>query len=238
MNLTDLMATIRGGLIVSCQAGPEHPLRDTSTMRRLAEAAVLGGATAVRCGGVGGIADVRAVAAAVAVPVIGLTKSGTDGVFITPTVADALRVLAAGAAVVATDATTRPRPDGAELRETIEAVHDAGGIVMADVSTVAEGVAAASAGADLVATTLSGYTPYSPRTAEPDLALVRDLVAELPAVPIIAEGRYHRIEQVREALEAGAGAVVVGTAITDPVWITRRFADATHRPAPVTAEHR
>ncbi|GGM80028.1 N-acetylmannosamine-6-phosphate 2-epimerase [Dactylosporangium sucinum] len=237
MNLTDLMATIHGGLIVSCQAGHEHPLRDTSTIRRLAEAAVAGGATAVRCGGVGGIADVRAVAAAVTVPVIGLTKRGTSGVFITPTVADALEVLAAGAAVVATDATTRPRPDGAGLRETVEAVHNAGGIVMADVSTVAEGVAAASAGADLVATTLSGYTPYSPQTAGPDLALVRHLAAELSTVPIVAEGRYHRFDHVREALEAGAAAVVVGTAITDPVWITRRFADATDRPAPVTTGH-
>ncbi|MEV4481381.1 N-acetylmannosamine-6-phosphate 2-epimerase [Micromonospora coxensis] len=231
MNLTDLLATIDGGLIVSCQAGHGHPLRDTATMCRLAEAAVLGGATAVRCGGVGGLADVRAVAAAVTVPVIGLTKRGAAGVFITPTVADALQVLAAGAAVVATDATARPRPDGAALRDTIEAVHDAGGIVMADVSTLAEGVAAATAGADLVATTLSGYTPYSPGTDEPDIALVRHLVADLPGLPIVAEGRYSRPEYVRQALDAGARAVVVGTAITDPVWITRGFAAATDRAA-------
>ncbi|GAA1501746.1 N-acetylmannosamine-6-phosphate 2-epimerase [Dactylosporangium maewongense] len=229
MNLTDLMTAIRGGLVVSCQAGPAHPLRDTATIRRLAEAAVLGGATAVRCGGVGGLADVRAVADAVTVPVIGLTKRGDSGVFITPTVADALEVLAAGADVVATDATARPRPDGASLRDTVRAVHDAGGLVMADVSTVDEGVAAAACGADLIATTLSGYTPHSRQLTGPDLALVRELAAEVASVPVVAEGRYHRPEHVRQALDAGAAAVVVGTAITDPAWITSRFAEVTDR---------
>jgi N-acylglucosamine-6-phosphate 2-epimerase len=100
---------------------------------------------------------------------------------------------------------------------------------MADVSTLAEGVAAAGAGADLIATTLSGYTPDSAAADGPDLALVRDLAAGLPGVPVVAEGRYHRPDQVRAALDAGATAVVVGTAITDPVWITRSFARGTRR---------
>ena len=181
----------------------------------------------MRCGGVGGVRDIRAIASAVTVPVIGLTKNGTSGVYITPTVADALEVFEAGAAIVATDATMRPRPDGADLRATIEAVHEAGGLVMADVSTRAEGIAAAEAGADLVATTLSGYTPHSRDPDGPDLALVRELAAELPTVPIVAEGRYHRPDQVVAALHAGAATVVVGTAITDPVWITRTFVQAT-----------
>jgi N-acylglucosamine-6-phosphate 2-epimerase len=231
MNLDQFAAVIRGGLIVSCQAGPDHPLRDSPTIARMARAAVLGGATAVRCGGVGGIADVRAVVEAVPVPVIGLTKHGRSGVFITPTVDDALRVLAAGAGIVATDGTNRPRPDGAPLRRTIEAVHDAGGLVMADVSDLAEGVAAAEAGADLIATTLAGYTGPAPVPAGPDLALVAALHAELPAALIVAEGRYHHPGQVRAALGAGATAVVVGTAITDPVWITGMFAAETGRPA-------
>ena len=223
MEIADLLTTIGGRLVVSCQAGPGHPLRDTATLRRMAQAAVLGGAAAVRCGGVGGVPDVAAITAAVDVPVIGLTKRGSAGVFITPTVADARAVLRAGAAVVAIDGTPRPRPDGATLRETIEAVHATGGLVMADVSTRAEGVAAAEAGADLVATTLAGYTPYSTAADGPDLMLVRELAADLPGVPVVAEGRYHRPEHVRAALDAGAASVVVGTAITDPAWITRSF---------------
>ncbi|MEV4278554.1 N-acetylmannosamine-6-phosphate 2-epimerase [Actinoplanes xinjiangensis] len=227
MTLEQFIALIGGGLIVSCQAGPDHPLRDPSTIARLARAAVLGGAPAVRCGGVGGLDDVRAVADTVPVPVIGLTKRGTSGVFITPTVDDAVRVLESGATVVAADGTRRPRPDGAPLSRTADAVHAAGGLLMADVATLADGVAAAEAGADLIATTLSGYTPDSPQQDGPDLALVAALAAELPSARIVAEGRYHHPEQVRAALDAGATAVVVGTAITDPVWITRSFAAAT-----------
>ncbi|MFC7531502.1 putative N-acetylmannosamine-6-phosphate 2-epimerase [Actinoplanes sp. GCM10030250] len=230
MTIGEFVAAIRGGLIVSCQAGPDHPLRDSPTIARMARAAVLGGATAVRCGGVGGVPDVRAVAAAVTVPVIGLTKRGASGVFITPTVGDALEVLEAGAAVVATDGTMRRRPDSAPFHRTVEAVHAAGGLVMADVSTLVEGVAAAEAGADLIATTLSGYTPYSAQADGPDLSLVAALAAALPSAVIVAEGRYHLPGHVRAALEAGAAAVVVGTAITDPAWITGTFAAQTARP--------
>ncbi|BCY09862.1 N-acetylmannosamine-6-phosphate 2-epimerase [Actinoplanes sp. L3-i22] len=216
--------TVLGKLIVSCQAGPGHPLRDTPTIVRMAQAAVLGGARAIRCGGAGGLDDVRAVAAAVDVPVIGLTKRGREGVFITPTVADALAVLRAGATIVAADGTTRPRPDGALFVRTVEAVHAEGGLVMADVSTEAEGLAAAEAGADLIATTLSGYTPASPVRSGPDLDLVAALARALPSAVVVAEGRYHQPAQVRAALAAGASSVVVGTAITDPAWITGRFA--------------
>ncbi|BAL87683.1 putative N-acetylmannosamine-6-phosphate 2-epimerase [Actinoplanes missouriensis 431] len=226
MNLDQFAAVISGRLIVSCQAGPDHPLRDTPTIARMAESAVLGGACAIRCGGVGGLDDVRAVAEAVSVPVIGLTKRGRTGVFITPTVDDALAVLEAGATVVATDGTRRTRPDGAPLNRTIDAVHTAGGLVMADVSTEAEGIAAAEAGADLIATTLSGYTPDSPGRPGPDLALVAALAAALPSELIVAEGRYHEPAHVRAARDAGATAVVVGTAITDPAWITSTFAAA------------
>ncbi|GAA4605938.1 N-acylglucosamine-6-phosphate 2-epimerase [Actinoplanes octamycinicus] len=230
MILGDLLPAIAGSLIVSCQAGPDHPLRDAPTIARMARAAVLGGATAVRCGGVGGLADIRAVAAAVDVPIIGLTKRGTSGVFITPTVHDAVQVLDAGAHIVATDGTRRPRPDGAGLTATVDAVHAAGGLVMADVATLADAVAAVGAGADLIATTLSGYTPDSPPGPGPDLDLIAALRTALPATPIIAEGRYHQPAQVRAALDAGALAVVVGTAITDPAWITASFAARTDRP--------
>jgi N-acylglucosamine-6-phosphate 2-epimerase len=226
MRPAELRAAIEGRLIVSCQAPDGHPLRDTATIVRMARAAVAGGAVAIRCGGVGGVADVAAVRAAVEVPVIGLTKDGTTGVYITATVAAARAVLAAGAEVVAVDATDRPRPDGQPFAATVEAVHDAGALLMADVATLEQGLAADAAGADVVATTLSGYVPGSPRQDGPDLALVAALRAALPAAVIIAEGRVHTPAAAGAALAAGATSVVVGTAITDPTWITACFVTA------------
>ena len=132
----------------------------------------------------------------------------------------------AGADVIAIDATQRPRPAYATLAEYIAAIHAATGLpVMADISTFEEGLAAAEAGADLVSTTMSGYTPYSPTQAGPDLELVRRLALSLN-VPLVAEGRYHTPEQAAEALAAGATTVVVGGAITRPQEITRRFTQA------------
>jgi len=218
-------AAIRGTLIVSCQAPDGHPLRDTATIVRLARAAEIGGATAIRCGGYGGLPDVAAVAAAVHLPVIGLTKEGAEGVYITPTVASAVAVAGAGAAVVALDATNRPRPDGSTIADQVDAVHDSGALVMADVSTLAEGVAAARAGADLISTTLSGYTPASPARPGPDLELVAGLRAALPDAVLTAEGRYRTPDEAAAAIRAGADAVIVGTAITDPAWIAARFAE-------------
>jgi N-acylglucosamine-6-phosphate 2-epimerase len=225
MRIADLLGAVRGRLIVSCQAPAGHPLRDSSTIARLARAAVAGGAAAVRGGGIGGTADVAAIRAAVTVPVIGLTKDGSSAVFITPTVDAALAVVAAGADVVAVDGTRRPRPDGRSLADTIAAVHNEGALVMADAAGLADGIVAADAGADLIATTLAGYVDGPPGKG-PDLDLVIALHAALPDVPIVAEGRYRRPEQAAAALAAGATAVAVGTAITDPVWITQSFATA------------
>lgn len=226
MNLDALLDAITGRLIVSCQASEGHAFRDTRTIARLAQAAANGSAAALRCGGVGGVPDVAAVAEAVDVPVIGLTKSGGEGVFITPTVDAARSVAAEQVAVVTLDGTLRPRPDGSTLEDSIRVIHESGKLAMADVSAVDEGVAAVRAGADLVATTLSGYAPGSRRLDGPDLALVRELAEALPGTPIVAEGRYHTPQQAAEAIRAGATSVVVGTAITDPTWITRSFAQA------------
>jgi N-acylglucosamine-6-phosphate 2-epimerase len=223
VNRTDFAATIRSRLIVSCQAPADHPMRDTQTLVRVAAAAAAGGAAAIRCGGVGGAADVAAIRATVDIPIIGLTKDGTHGVYLTPTLAAVRSVIAAGADVIATDATSRARPDGATLADTVEAVHAVGRLVMADVSTTAEGVAAATAGADMIATTLSGYTDGDPPPDGPDLALVTELRTALPDALLIAEGRYHSPAQARAAILAGADAVAVGTAITDPQWITTTF---------------
>jgi N-acylglucosamine-6-phosphate 2-epimerase len=227
-----------GRLIVSCQAPAGHPMRDTDALVRMANAAVAGGAAAIRCGGVGGVTDVAAIVAVVDVPVIGLTKDGTEGVYITPTVDAALGVVAAGADVVAIDATRRPRPDGRDFAASVEAVHAAERLVMADVSTADEGVAAAAAGADIVATTLAGYTPASAYADGPDLTLVSALRAALPDLMIVAEGRYHSPVQAAAAFAAGATSVVVGTAITDPTWITASFVAALSDPSPPGSVHR
>lgn len=226
MNRNGLIRQLAGGLIVSCQAGRGHALRDSATIARMASAAADGGARAIRCGGVGGLDDVAAVREAVALPVIGLTKQDRDGVFITPTLDDAVAVARRGAEIVALDGTSRPRPDGLDLAAVIKAVHDEGALVMADVATLPDGELAAAAGADLVASTLSGYTEDTAGRVGPgpDLELVAGLRRALPDQPIVAEGRYHSPESVAEALRLGATAVVVGTAITDPTWITRSFA--------------
>ncbi|MEU3948547.1 putative N-acetylmannosamine-6-phosphate 2-epimerase [Streptomyces sp. NPDC029526] len=216
-----LADTLRGRLIVSCQAPPGDPMRHTDTLVRMALAARAGGAAAVR---VNDPEVVAATVAAVDLPVIGLWKDGDTGVFITPTVRHALALVDAGAAVVAADATDRPRPDGSSFAALVEAVHAAGALVMADVSTYEEGRRAAEEGADFVASTLSGYVPGTPQQDGPDLRLVADLAVGAGA-PVIAEGRIATPEQAADALAAGALSVVVGTAITAPTALTRRFVE-------------
>lgn len=219
MTAHDLTDALRGRLIVSCQAPPGDPMRETGTLVRLALSAVAGGGSAIRANEPEVVA---AIAGAVTVPVIGLWKDGDTGVYITPTVRHALAVAEAGAAVVAADATDRPRPDGSSFAELVAAVHAAGALVMADVSTLAEGVAAAAQGADFVSTTLSGYVPGTPKQTGPDLDLVTSLAAAID-VPVVAEGRINTPEEAAEALERGAHSVVVGTAITAPTALTARF---------------
>jgi N-acylglucosamine-6-phosphate 2-epimerase len=224
--LHPLIAPLRGGLVVSCQAYPGEPMRDPHTMSQVAASVERGGAVAVRAQGP---EDITAVAAAVDVPVIGIWKDGADGVFITPTLDHARRVLDAGADVLALDGTTRPRPDRRPLAETIAAIRDEYGDVpiMADCDSVASALAAREAGADLIGTTLAGYTDARPRTVGPDLALIDELAAALPTgTPIVAEGRIHTPEQARATLGHGAFCVAVGTAITHPTTITGWFADA------------
>jgi len=216
---------LRGGLIVSCQAPPEDPLSGPEVMALMAEAAGLAGAVGIRANGP---EDVGAIRRAVELPLIGLWKAGSDGVYITPTPEHAAAIARAGADVIALDGTSRKRPDGRTLEEAIAAVHkDLQRPVLADVSTLEEGIAAVRAGADAVATTLSGYTPYTrpPRGGGPDLALVGILARKLD-VPVIAEGRIRTPEETLEALERGAWAVAVGTAITRPQLIARRFVES------------
>ncbi|MEV1176008.1 putative N-acetylmannosamine-6-phosphate 2-epimerase [Nonomuraea sp. NPDC049784] len=217
------MNRLRGGLIVSCQAPPGHPLRDPEVIARLAECAVLGGAAGLR---VNSAEDVSAVRRRTESPLIGLHKVGHGHRdVITPTLELAAGLAEAGADVIAVDLTDETPGPGLKL---IEQIHALGLPVMGDVSTLEEGLAAWEAGADVVGTTLSGYTARQlPTPHDPDLHLVGALAAR--GVRVIAEGRYRTEQQVRQAFAAGAWAVVVGGAITDPVSITRRLAAAAPR---------
>jgi N-acylglucosamine-6-phosphate 2-epimerase len=245
--VSDPLEVLRGGLVVSVQASPDSPLADTSHIVAMARAAEMGGAVGVR---VEGAANVAAVRAAVDLPVIGLRKRRLAGsavsitpslghahgaaaaggdVYITPSLEDAHEIAGAGADVVAVDGTLRPRPGGlAADRFLARLAEELTRPILADVDSLEAGHAARAAGAAAVATTLSGYTDRGPAPVEPDLELVSALAAELDC-PVLAEGRYASPEQARAALDTGAFAVVVGTAITDPLALTRSFAAACER---------
>ncbi|MFI6830903.1 N-acetylmannosamine-6-phosphate 2-epimerase [Kribbella sp. NPDC050241] len=212
-----------GTLVVSCQAGPGNPFYSPDAMALMARAAEAGGAGAIR---VNGALDVAAIRAVTDLPIIGLNKLGDPaGVFITPTYDSAVGVARAGADLIALDGTMRPRPDGQRLDQQIARIHEELGVpVLADVDSVDAGLAARAAGADLVATTLSGYTNGT-SPAGPDVELVRQLAAKLDC-PIVAEGRIRTPEHVRAVCDAGAYAVVVGHAITNPMDITARLVEA------------
>jgi len=217
--MNHLLEGLRGQLIVSCQAAAGSPFRDPAFIRAFARAAVMGGAAGLR---LESLEDLRAVRAREGVPIIGLVKRPGLEIYITPEVEDALAVRATGADIVAFDATLRKR--AVTVAELVGAIWSGGGLALADIATVADAVAALEAGADAVSTTLSGYTPDSPSLEGPDLALVRDLARE--GIHPFAEGRYRTPDEARAALDLGAHAVVVGSAITRPEVVTGWFARA------------
>ena len=222
-----IFTPLQGGLIVSCQALEGEPLFGSEIMAKLALAAKLGGAVGIRANTP---IDCAAIKAEVPeLPLFGLWKvvvPGFDEVYITPRLREAIAIAEAGAEIIAIDATLRPHPEGttAELIQAIK--RETGRLVLADIDNEASALAAIEAGADAISTTLSGYTPNSPKLFGPDLALVAKLAAQKLPVPLFAEGRIHSPEDARAALNAGAFAVIVGGAITRPMQITERFARA------------
>ncbi len=210
-------------LVVSCQAAPGHPLRQSPVIAALARCAELGGAAGVR---VDGAADVAAVRAATSVPIIGIAKDFGPGrrPYITTSFDACAELARAGADIVAVEATDEsPRVDG--FAALVERVHRELDLpVMADVATFEEGMRAHEAGADLVGTTLSGYTRRSAGGPTPDLELVGQLAAG--GIAAVLEGHVSVPAQLSAAIQAGAWAVVVGTAITDPLALTKTFVQA------------
>ena len=222
MSVHPLIKSLKASLIVSVQAYPGEPLRTPETMAQMSRACELGGAAAIRCQG---ISDIAAIKGRVEVPVIGLWKDGHEGVYITPTLRHARACVAAGADIVAIDATDRHRPDGKLLEDTVRPLQEEGVLLMADCMTIEDIRHAYDLGFDLVSTTLSHNTPAIETSLNegPDLPLLRQAVEEFPDLPIICEGHVHTPQDARAALDAGAWAVVVGTAITHPTSVTSWF---------------
>ncbi len=226
-----LIEQLRGGLIVSCQAGPTDAVYGSAAMAAMAQAAERGGAVGIRANGV---EDIAAIRRAVSLPIIGIDKQDLPGygIRITPSLDAARRIVAAGADIVAVDATRRGAEEGrlpaAQLiRQIKDELHVP---VMADISIFEEAMAAAEAGADIVATTLSGYTSYSLQLKEPDFDLLEKLAHTL-SLPVIAEGRISSPHEARHVLALGGFAVVVGSMITRPRWIVEQYVTTmqTHR---------
>jgi N-acylglucosamine-6-phosphate 2-epimerase len=220
----DVVTHLERGLIVSCQAPEGSPLGEPKILAQIALAAEDAGAIAIRAQG---LANIEAIKGAVSVPVIGLIKRWTDSpVYITPAITDVQDLAAVGADIIALDATDRLREGGQNAFEfVVEAVHAAGDIpIMADIDDLASALTAEKAGALMVGTTLSGYTGEQVPEG-PDVALVAQLKGAL-RIPIIAEGRYSTAADVLQAFSAGAHAVCMGTAITDPWTLTKKLVSA------------
>jgi N-acylglucosamine-6-phosphate 2-epimerase len=221
--MNTMLESLKGGLVVSCQAPEGSPLRDPNILARIAVAAEDAGAVAIRAEG---LENVEAIKRAVTIPVIGLIKrANTSAIYITPAIGDVLGLIEAGADIIALDATERPREGGLSSVDFItEAVAVPGAVpIMADVDSVSSATSAAQAGAALVGTTLSGYTGGKIPPG-PDLDLVREIATALHT-PVIAEGRYSSAEDVQKALEFGAHAVCIGTSLTDPWTLTKRLVE-------------
>ncbi|ACQ78700.1 N-acylglucosamine-6-phosphate 2-epimerase [Beutenbergia cavernae DSM 12333] len=223
---TPSLERLRGGLVVSCQARQGEPLDAPDHIVALARSAVLGGAVGVR---IDGSENISAVRRATDVPIIGIKKvADRERPRITPTEADVIEVLDAGADIVAVDASMQYRTDVAALHRIVRRIRAHGtATVMADISTRSEAERAWEAGVDVVGTTLYGHTPQTSATVGPGLELVAELVPL--GMRVIVEGRVTEPAEVEAAFTLGAWSVVVGGAITSPIDLTRRFAAVTPR---------
>lgn len=207
-----LIQALSGGLIVSCQAPVSSPLHDPFVIAAIAQASVNQGAVGVR---IDTPDHVSAVRQKVKVPIIGLWKQNLPGydVYITPQFHHAKAIAQAGADIIALDATQRNRPQGETVSSLITRIHaELGKLVMADVDTFEAAQAAIAAGADLVGTTLYGYTARTNHLHPPGFDLLSQMVKL--EVPVLSEGGISSPQMARHALDLGALAVVVGTAIT------------------------
>lgn len=216
-----MLDQIKGKLVISCQALPGEPLHSPMIMGRMALAAKNAGAAGIRAQGVEDIIEIKQVTG---LPVIGIIKRNypDSEVFITATKKEVQELLATDCEMIALDATIRPRPNGELLQDLLDQIHAANRLAMADCSTAEEAKIAEEMGFDCVSTTLAGYTSYSTQTSGPDVELVKQLVKDCQ-IPVIAEGKIHTPEQLKEIMNLGVYSAVVGGAITRPQEIAQRF---------------
>ncbi|MBP3820449.1 N-acetylmannosamine-6-phosphate 2-epimerase [bacterium] len=225
--MDNLLEKIRGTVVVSVQAMPSEPLYLEKCMVAMMKSVINGGAGGLR---VAGVRDVTNAKRLFSVPIIGITKPDRipenykEIVYITPTINDVLELVKAGADIIAFDGTQRKRPHNEKIQDLIKYIHINKKIAMADISTIDEGIKAKEAGADILSTTLAGYTMESLNSPSdsPDFELLEQLVNETK-IPVILEGRIWTPQQVDKAFELGAHSVVIGSAITRPQLITKKF---------------
>lgn len=223
---SERLESLRNRLIVSCQAAPGDPLDHTDTLVRIAASVLRGGAGGLRAEGVEHIAAFRAITDC---PIIGIIKTydRNGDVYITPDFKSARAVGDAGADIVALDCTRRRLIEDEHWKDLIPRIQGELGVpVCADIATLEDAIAAETAGADVVATTLCGYTSETAGIRTVCWPLIESLIARLK-VPVIVEGHVTQAQEVRRALDMGAYSVVVGSAITRPETITARFVEAT-----------
>ena len=222
----NIINRLKHKVVVSCQAMPSEPLYIEKCMVAMMKSVVKGGAGGLR---VAGVRDVKNAKHLFDVPIIGITKpdiipsNWQEIVYITPVLKDVIDLVEAGADVIAFDGTMRERPNGEKLEDLIKYVKINKRVSMADVSTLEEGMNAEKLGANILSTTLSGYTQFSQnRGSAPDFELLKQLV-DNTNLPVVLEGRIWEPEEVDKAFELGAHCVCIGSAITRPQLITKRF---------------
>ncbi|MHB1838385.1 MAG: putative N-acetylmannosamine-6-phosphate 2-epimerase [Acidobacteriaceae bacterium] len=226
--MTTPCAALKDVLVVSCQASPGDPLENADALRRIAMACIRAGAGGLRLNGGECIAAIRADTG---VPIIGLKKSYLDGrLRITPDFAAAVELANAGADIIALDCTDRVWSAGEPWHRLIERIHQELHLpVMADIATLEEAHAAAAAGAEMIGTTLHGYTEQTQGSDDFNWSLLTDMIRDT-GLPVVAEGHISTPTEARRAIRAGAWCVVVGSAITRPGTITANFVHAIQRP--------
>lgn len=215
---------LKNKVIVSVQAMPDEPLYKEECINAMMQSVVQGGAGGLR---VAGARDVKNAKKLFEIPVIGLTKpdklpdNWQEMVYITPTLKEVQELVDAGADVIAFDGTLRPRES--TIESMIDKIKSNNRLSMADIATLEEGLNCEKLGIDILSTTLSGYTLESKSGLnEPDFKLLEKLVKNTK-LPIVLEGRIWEPAQVKKAFELGAHCVVIGSAITRPQLITKRF---------------
>lgn len=223
----NILEKLKKQVIISVQAMPNEPLYKEECLTAMMQSVVNGGAKGLR---LAGARDVKNAKKLFDIPIIGLTKpdklpdNWKEVVYITPTLKEVDELINANADIIATDATMRPRPKES-LEEIIKYIKSHNKLAMADISTFEEGINARNMGFDVISTTLSGYTQNSRQDlTTPDFDLLEKLVKELDC-PIILEGRIWETSEVDKAFELGAHSVVIGSAVTRPQLITKRFCE-------------